>query len=426
LWAHLSEPPPLPSALRPGLPAALDQVVQRALAKAAEDRQPSAGDLGRAARAAAGGDVAQPERTVARGAAAPGAAPALPGLLDGSRTMSAARTVAGTPRKRALVAGALIALALAVVVAVLATRGDGGGDVNRAVASPSPQAAPAVPRVGETIEKVGFRPRGIAVANADLWVISATRGHLERIRADTLQPHGSQPRVGRGAVSIAAHGDAVFVAISRQGSVIELDAGTGRVRQRIEVPFTPILVDAGANGIWIAAHRAGPASDLLFHYDMRGNRLGRVKVPYDITALEVGGGRAWIAHGGVPRILGYDVKLRARDRQYLTAEATELAYGDRRLWVSEPAAASLGRYDPRSRGIVESRVVSRPEGLAVAGGRVFIAGYTTQNLVVVDQKSLKPVGDPITVPHNPLAVEAGAGHVWVSGIGENTLSRIDY
>ena len=157
-----------------------------------------------------------------------------------------------------------------------------------------------------------------------------------------------------------------------------------------------------------------------------GNRLGRVKVPYDITALEVGGGRAWIAHAGVPRILGYDGRMRARNRQWLTAEATELAYGDRRLWVSEPAAASLGRYDPRSGSIVESSVTPRPEGLAVAGGRVFVAGYTTQNLVVVDQESLEPVGDPIAVPHNPLAVEAGAGHVWVSGIGANTLSRIDY
>ena len=44
----------------------------------------------------------------------------------------------------------------------------------------------------------------------------------------------------------------------------------------------------------------------------------------------------------------------------------------------------------------------------------------------MDQETLKPVGDPITVPPNPWAVEAGAGHVWVSGIGANTLSRIDY
>ena len=55
LWAQLSEPPPVPSQLRPGVPPAFDAVVARAMAKAPDDRYPSAGDLGRAARAAAAG-----------------------------------------------------------------------------------------------------------------------------------------------------------------------------------------------------------------------------------------------------------------------------------------------------------------------------------------------------------------------------------
>src|SRR3954453_7448499 len=52
LWAQLSEPPPVPSRLRPHLPPALDGVVARAMAKDPGARFPSAGDLGRAARAA--------------------------------------------------------------------------------------------------------------------------------------------------------------------------------------------------------------------------------------------------------------------------------------------------------------------------------------------------------------------------------------
>ncbi|HEY6886300.1 MAG TPA: serine/threonine-protein kinase, partial [Solirubrobacter sp.] len=50
LWAQLSDPPPVPSQLRPELPRALDAVIARAMAKRAEDRYPSAGDLGRVAR----------------------------------------------------------------------------------------------------------------------------------------------------------------------------------------------------------------------------------------------------------------------------------------------------------------------------------------------------------------------------------------
>ena len=70
LWAHLSEPPPKPS--EHGVPDAFDPVIERALAKDPEERYPSAGDLGRAALAAAvNRRPTERERLVAKGAAAP-------------------------------------------------------------------------------------------------------------------------------------------------------------------------------------------------------------------------------------------------------------------------------------------------------------------------------------------------------------------
>ena len=74
LLAHLRDPPPKPSAA--GADVHFDRVIARALAKAPGDRYPSAGDLGRAALAAARGEpVTETERTVAIGPAAPGADP---------------------------------------------------------------------------------------------------------------------------------------------------------------------------------------------------------------------------------------------------------------------------------------------------------------------------------------------------------------
>jgi ketosteroid isomerase-like protein len=68
ILAHLNDEAPKPT----GVPKALHRVLARALAKAPEDRYPSAGDLGRAALAAAEGrSVTEAERSVARGAAAP-------------------------------------------------------------------------------------------------------------------------------------------------------------------------------------------------------------------------------------------------------------------------------------------------------------------------------------------------------------------
>ena len=70
MLAHLHDPPPMPSSL--GAPREFDRVITRALAKRPGDRYPSAGDLGRAALAAARGEpVTESERSVAIGSAAP-------------------------------------------------------------------------------------------------------------------------------------------------------------------------------------------------------------------------------------------------------------------------------------------------------------------------------------------------------------------
>ena len=45
LWAHVTEPPPRPSEHAPGLPPAFDEVIQRALAKAPEERYATCRDL---------------------------------------------------------------------------------------------------------------------------------------------------------------------------------------------------------------------------------------------------------------------------------------------------------------------------------------------------------------------------------------------
>jgi len=71
ITAHLHDVAPRPSAT-PGVPTAFDTVVARALAKDPADRYASAGDLGRAAIAAATGHpIDRQETSVARGAARP-------------------------------------------------------------------------------------------------------------------------------------------------------------------------------------------------------------------------------------------------------------------------------------------------------------------------------------------------------------------
>ena len=132
LWAHLNDDPPSLHDRAPDVPASFDAVLARAMAKDPDDRFPSAGDLGRAALAAAGEPVAPgPERVVAVGEAAPG---------DRQETVVSPRPGADRAAASAPARGAgcgrgrwpLVPIAgLALIAALALGGGDGGGGGER-------------------------------------------------------------------------------------------------------------------------------------------------------------------------------------------------------------------------------------------------------------------------------------------------------
>jgi Protein kinase domain len=137
MYAKVNEPPLLPAQVDPRLPREFDEVIRRALARNPEDRHPSAGDLGRAATAAAHGERAGgPERTVARGAAASagGYEPtqSTPVPEHATQVMQTHRS-----RNRATVIGAMLAgVAIVALAAILISKsGSSEPDSSKAEAS---------------------------------------------------------------------------------------------------------------------------------------------------------------------------------------------------------------------------------------------------------------------------------------------------
>jgi serine/threonine-protein kinase len=131
ITAHLESPPPRASD-HGGVPDQFDDVIGRALEKDAERRYPSAGDLGRAAVAAAEGQITRElGHSVARGEAAP---------LEETRPVELAPTarVALKENKRrnlvveAVVIAAFLVIALVVIAIALTS---GGSDPNRKLSS---------------------------------------------------------------------------------------------------------------------------------------------------------------------------------------------------------------------------------------------------------------------------------------------------
>src|SRR4051812_28854951 len=175
IWAHMQEEPPSVVASHPDVPGQFEQVVQRAMAKKPDDRFPSAGDLGRAALAAAEArDVATGERSVATGEAAPteavGAAPPpAPGTYVDAPPPTAGMAYpppgAAPPpagQRRNLLPFAIAGTALiviAAIVAVIASSGGGGGKKP----APAPTVAattattPSAPAAGDEKTKADIQ-----------------------------------------------------------------------------------------------------------------------------------------------------------------------------------------------------------------------------------------------------------------------------
>ena len=157
MWAKVHQDPRAPRDLNPELPRQFDEVIARALARDADDRYPSAGDLGRAARAAAVGEVnPEPERTVARGAAAGATTvpletpreppPSAPAWREApTRALPNRRREFRRGRWALIASGALAAVAIGALAAMTLFDNSDGGESRtetRTLATTVTQAAP--------------------------------------------------------------------------------------------------------------------------------------------------------------------------------------------------------------------------------------------------------------------------------------------
>jgi hypothetical protein len=137
MYAHANDAPPSLLELSPGLPPDFEDVIRRGMAKDPVQRYPSAGDLGRAAMAAAEGLAPTfAERSVATGPAAGGAGELAPTRPEEPRPAQIPREeLAPTERvpqrssRLVIVLVAVTLLALGVAAGVLVATGAlGGGD----------------------------------------------------------------------------------------------------------------------------------------------------------------------------------------------------------------------------------------------------------------------------------------------------------
>ncbi len=412
LWAQLSEPPPAPSAT--GAAAAFDPVIARAMAKAAAERYPSAGDLGRAALAAAADrPVAEPERSVGTGAAAPDAA--------SEQTTAAGQSAAGQSPgrlRRAWPAALLAAAAAGAAAFVLAADGE----------DPAAPAAGAAPRIAVDVP-AGRRPNSLLAAGQRLWVGSFRSSTLAAFDRRTGERLPEAPAVGTGARALARAGAHVWVSLADKHRIVRAHArGEPSPRVTIDVPGRPgpLAVDGG--NLWVVLRREGGGPDAsLARIDLRTRAVRTITdFPAGLDGLVMAGRRLWAISAASPMLLQIDRASGEPGRRVRLpgSDPSALAYGAGSLWVTIYDDDSLVRVDPATGETATIVVGSRPTGVAVHGDAAWVTNFGSSTVTLVDTRSGRVAGEPLDVPLNPYAVLADGGGAWVTCIGTGRLVRV--
>jgi streptogramin lyase len=428
LWAHLSEDPPVPSKAAPGVPTELDGVIARALAKNPDQRYPSAGDLGRAALAAATGEqatVADRERMVAVGAAAP--------IEVDTRTAHYATTPLSSSRPSKTRRGRLIAVA--ATFAAIATAagagyalqdGDGGPDAVTQTPTPSPAAAP------ERVESVrlGGRLNAVAAAGGFVWAGDSDRPRLQAVKPDDLRRvKRLRPRIGVGLDALNVSGRTIWALATRQHKLFRLDGETGRqIGEPIALPpsANANAVVAGGGAVWVAitTPELDPGDQILRIDQTTGQIEEQFDVVDGVRRLLILDGALWALVSQPARLLRIDLKTGGRDMIRLDGvNAGDLAAGGGFLWATLRDSDLLERIDPKTGDLVTVAVGRSPAGVAVVGNSVWVANVASSTLTRVDARAMR-AREEIEVPLNPYELATDGDAVWVGSLAEGLLTRV--
>jgi ABC-type transport system substrate-binding protein/predicted Ser/Thr protein kinase len=357
VFAHLNEPPPRVSDVRPDLPEVFDEVVATALAKSPDDRYSTCGELVDAARAALRG-----------------------------------RTFMRRKHRRRLLLAAVAALVIVggLVGGLIAAE---GGHAKRPALSLRPSAfnlidartRRVVARVGYGMPvQVGDTWSDIAVSGRSGWVLLGARQRLLRIDLATKKvTHVLKLPFSPGSRLLTAMGS-VWVAQDFGPGLVRVNERTDKISRRYT--FKGATLGAGlaygAGSLWLTlgsdVARVDPASGRILH-----------RFPTDSRWLVFADGAVWAVrpeNGLVTKIDPVENRITAQTK--LHGWASDVAVGGGFVWVSvipDSVVFRLSEDDLSVQG--SSPTGPDPERLSFGGGKLWIANTAASSVSLLDQVS---------------------------------------
>jgi serine/threonine-protein kinase len=432
IYAHLNDPVPVASEVAP----ALNAVIARAMAKAAEDRFASACDLAAAAKAALRGEfppqlvpapsngavsvAATPAPILEAPAPAPPSAPATPAPPRPAGP-------AGWPRGRrvALLVALPGLLVVAAAVAVLGAAGAFERDTPGESQAATTATAAGEPKVVDTIA-VADGPDGVTVDGNRVFVSHARDGTLIELSARSGKVKGDPVPVGASPDQIAAGKGAVWVVDSNGNQVQRL-----QTRPRLQATATiPVGEDAqaislGPQLVWVA----NTGDDTVQRIDRAaaapvGDPIGVGDHPIGIFV----GSKVWVTNFRDGTLSKIDIATAQVEGSPLKVGdgARGVTEGFGSVWVSNLRDGTVARIDPaRSKVVATIAVGKRPKDIVVADRFVWVVNSGSNTVSRIDPDTNRLAGAPIPVGRNPIGIAASRRSLWVTNFADDTVSRID-
>jgi YVTN family beta-propeller protein len=386
IYAHLEEPPPRAGERREGLPAALDGVLERAMAKEPAERYGTCAELVEAARAALG--LAEP----------------------------------GRARQRWIVAVAALALTAVAAVVVALVVGGGGGAVAGGPSGTLVRIDPRTNAVAGRTEIAGY-PNAVEVTAGGVWVGDFRQGVLWRYdpRTDAQQRISSngEPR------DLAALGDDVYVAADGNnltGSVARYDATTGVRKDSVDLLACALA--SGQGVIWAAGC---PFVQRLSTGSRPLRKVREVFLPFQrpgtasnsriqFREMTIGAGSLWVLGDALDqrmwRLNRADGRIEATIALGFPPRSAAVAGGA--VWITDPLHDTVVPVEIASGRVLPAVAVGNgASGVAVAGGAVWVANAGDGTVSRVDT-ARRRVTATVRVGGFPSEIAAGDGAIWVT------------
>lgn len=374
LWAHLQESAPKPSEHDPRLPAAVDAVIADALAKEADERPGTCGELFDAARAALG-------------------------LRD---------VVVVRDRKPLLLValGAVVALGALAAGLVLTLGGGPGKPSTKPTLTPKVDSLQRIdPKTNNVVATIGAasNPTSVAVGGGRVWVGSAEDQRVLQIDPRTNEITGTVTSTGPNSIAVTPQ--YVFVA-NEDGTLTRI---TARTLEIFNAPNTGNRsVAVGEGGTWTVGDRG------LVHLNREGSVVNSVsQAGFSPFAVVTGGGSVWVLDYKLRSLWRIDPRSdRIRERIRLGFTPGGLTFGRDRVWVTDNGGDAVVAIDPADSRIVRRiRVGDGPIGVSVSDDSVWTANYRAGTVSRLDLRTGAVTATP--VGRNPTAIAVGGGAVWV-------------